>query len=76
MDEPKLQCVFCGGPAKIVGKCHNARVVCSACGMRSNLEDYGEQMEKWLDEVCEWSCKIEERKNRAQHESRKKEEAN
>lgn len=47
-----LTCIFCGGPAKIKGKCAGAKVTCARCGMSVDPEKYRDQIQNWQEAVC------------------------
>lgn len=52
MPDLNLRCVFCGGKAKIVGRCATAKVICDKCRMEADPELYRNQINDWKQSVC------------------------
>ena len=50
---PDLKCIACGGTARMHGRLANAKVVCKDCGMETRPEEYRDQINQWLETVCE-----------------------
>jgi len=58
--EPKLYCRACGAVAELVGRCCNAKVVCSKCGAVWPVDIYEEEIKKIKKYYIKVACALDD----------------
>jgi len=63
-EEPKLYCIACGARAELVGKCCNAKVVCTKCGAVWPISMYEDDIRKIKEYYIKVACALEDKPNK------------
>jgi transcription elongation factor Elf1 len=51
MDRNLIVCIFCGKKADIVKQDESVMVACSHCDRETELDEYQELFDQWIDEI-------------------------
>jgi len=59
--EPELHCIACGAKAELVGKCCNAKVICTKCGAVWPVSMYEEEIKNIKEYYIKVACSLEKK---------------
>ncbi len=60
--EPALYCIACGAKAELVGRCCNAKVICTKCGAVWPVSMYEDKIKEIKEYYIKIACVLENKK--------------